>query len=111
MLEKLNKRMTLRDYEQATRAVLDMGGSVRSFILLRPPFMSESEGVEWCGKSVRFAFDIGVECCAIIPTRGGNGALESLAKEGLFQPPTLASLEDVFDDALSLRKGRVFVDL
>ena len=47
----------------------------------------------------------------VAAARAGNGAMDLLVSEGRFEPPTLASLEDTFDYGLSLRRGRVFVDL
>jgi len=110
-LKKLNKHMTLQDFERATERLIKRGISVRAFVLLRPPFMTEAQGLQWAKASVEFAFDVGGECCAIIPTRAGNGAMEELKKAGLFGEPTLDSLEEAFDYGLSLRRGRVFVDL
>ena len=61
------------------------------------------------------AFDCGVEVCSVIPTRGGNGALELLERDGRFAPPRLVSLEETLDRGLALAgqlgRGRVFVDL
>jgi radical SAM enzyme (TIGR01210 family) len=111
VLARLNKRMTLDDFEQATRFLTANGISVRAFILLRPPFLDEDEGIEWAKRSLDFAFAIGVECCSIIPVRGGNGAMERLAERGDFAPPRLESLEEVLEYGLSLRQGRVFADL
>jgi uncharacterized Fe-S cluster-containing MiaB family protein len=73
--------------------------------------MSESEGIVWAKKSLDFAFSVGVECCVVIPTRAGNGALDELARQGQFQPPRLESLEEVLEYGLSLKRGRVFADL
>ena len=111
VLARLNKQMTLDDYLSATRTLLNRGMRVRAFILLRPPYLSEREGVTWAKRSIDVAFDAGVECCAIIPTRGGNGALERLAQRGAFEPPTLASLEEVLEYGIGQRRGRVFADL
>lgn len=111
VLARLNKRMTLDDFASAAKRLKAHGIAMRAFILLRPPFMDEAEGVLWAKRSIDFAFDVGVECCAVIPSRGGNGAMERLAEQGAFAPPTLASLEQVLDYGLSLRCGRVFVDL
>ncbi len=111
VMEKLNKRMTLDDFARATDLLTTNGMHVRAFILLRPPYLSEAEGVAWAQRSIDFAFDVGVECCAIIPTRGGNGAMEDLAAHGEFEPPSLDAMEDVFDYALGERRGRVFLDL
>jgi radical SAM enzyme (TIGR01210 family) len=110
-LPHLNKRMTLADYENATKFLNDIGVRVRAFILLRAPFQSEAEGVEWARRSIEFAFSIGVECCSVIPTRVGNGAMEWLQKNGHFSPPSLASLEETLDYGVSLGAGRVFADL
>jgi hypothetical protein len=52
---------------------------------------------------------------ALIPTRAGNGALDALQAEGVFQPPSLATLEAGLADGLEVARargfGRVFADL
>jgi radical SAM enzyme (TIGR01210 family) len=111
VLERLNKRMTLRDYERAVAFLRDHDIRVRTFILLRPPFLDEQQGVEWCLRSLQFAFDLGVACCAVIPTRAGNGILEQLAEQGHFASPGMSSMERVLEAGLRLQRGRVFMDL
>ncbi len=111
VLAKLNKRMSLSDFEHAVANLTDKHVPVRAFILVRPPFMTEATGLEWAKRSMDFAFDAGVEACALIPTRGGNGAMEELAERGHFVPPSLAMLEAVFDYGVGLARGRVFADL
>ncbi|MFQ5633078.1 MAG: radical SAM protein, partial [bacterium] len=74
-------------------------------------FLDENEGIFWAKRSIDFAFDVGVACCAIIPTRAGNGALDALQKQELFHEPRLDSLEEVLDYGISLQRGRVFADL
>jgi radical SAM enzyme (TIGR01210 family) len=111
ILPRLNKRMTLDDFAGAVRTLREVGARVRAFILVRPPFLSEEEGLEWARRSLDYAFAQGVECCTLIPTRAGNGAMEELAQSGLFAPPSLATLEQALEYGLSKRQGRVFVDL
>lgn len=111
VLPKLNKRMTPDDFAKAAEFLVDAGIRVRAFILLRPPFLSEAEGVEWALRSIEFAFNCGVDCCAVIPTRGGNGIMEQLNALGHYAPPAISSLEEVLASGLSMRRGRVFVDL
>ena len=82
----------------------------RAFILLRPPYLSESEGIIWAQKSIDFAFSVGVECCIVIPVRAGNGAMEKLKDMGQFSPPSIESLEEVLDYGINLNFGRVFAD-
>ena len=111
VLPRLNKLMTLADVEAAVRFLTAHNIAIRAFILLRPPFLSESEGVHWAKESLRFAFDVGVECCVVIPTRAGNGAMDELQRRGEFTPPRLESLEEVLDFGIRLNRGRVFADM
>jgi radical SAM enzyme (TIGR01210 family) len=111
VLPRLNKRMTLADFEAAVRFLTKHDIAVRAFILVRPPFLGEDEGVHWAKESIRFAFNVGVECCVVIPTRAGNGAMEELQRRGQFTPPRLESLEEVLDYGVGLQRGRVFADL
>ena len=111
VLPRLNKRMTLADFTRAVRFLSDHGIATRAFLLLRPPFLDEAEGVLWAKLSIDYAFGIGVECCVVIPTRTGNGAMERLAEQGQFHPPRVESLEEVLEYGISLRRGRVFADL
>ena len=111
VLKRLNKSMTLADFSRAAQFLRLEGIAVRAFILLRPPFLSEEEGVEWAIRSIDFAFGAGVECCSVIPTRAGNGAMEVLEQEGLFEAPTVESMERVLAEGIRMRRGRVLMDL
>ncbi len=110
ILRKLNKRMTLEDFENTVKFLSRNHIRSRSFILLRPPFLSETEGLYWAERSLDFAFRIGVECCTIIPVRPGNGAMDELLIKGDFTPPHIRSLEAVLDYGIGLNAGRVFAD-
>ncbi len=111
VLPKLNKQMTADDFAAAARFLKSEGIRTRAFILLKPPYLNERDGIEWALRSIEFAFASGVSCCSVIPTRGGNGIMEQLADDGLFSPPSLDALEEVLERGLALRAGRVFVDL
>lgn len=111
ILPRLNKRMTLEGYARAAAALREQDVDVRSFLLIRPPFMAEDSVVEWTRRGVEFAFEKGASVVSLIPTRFGNGALEQLSSEGLFEPPSLDTIEKAFDAALAVARGRVFLDL
>lgn len=111
VLNKLNKRMTLVDFKRAVEFLNRNGISSRAFILLKPPFLDEENSVLWAKRSIDFAFDVGVECCVIIPTRIGNGALDHLQKEGLFFQPRIESVEEVMEYGIQKKSGRVFADI
>ena len=111
VLPKLNKQMTAEDFSRAAKFLRSNWIDVRAFILLNPPYLTDkAENIRSVQKAVEFAFENGVQCCSIIPTRPGNGVMELLQAEGHYVPPTLEALEDVFDNALGLNGGRVFVD-
>ncbi len=111
VLFSLNKQMNLDDFERGVEFLGKNDISTRAFILLRPPFLTEEEGVEWACRSIDYAFQVGVEACSVIPVRGGNGALEVLAAGGYYREPLLSSLEQVLDYGMGLKKGNVFADL
>jgi radical SAM enzyme (TIGR01210 family) len=110
VLDKLNKRMNLEDFVRAADFLKANEISLRAFILVRPPFLTEEEGVHWANRSLDFAFDCAAEVASLIPTRFGNGALEALAMQGQFTEPKLSSLEASFRYGLELKRGRVFAD-
>jgi hypothetical protein len=111
LLLRLNKKMTLQDFTHAVSFLSSNGILSRAFILLRPPFLSEEDGIYWAERSLDFAFRIGVECCTIIPVREGNGAMDVLLEQGHFTRPDIRSLETVLEYGIALNSGRVFADL
>ena len=111
ILQRLNKRMSLEQFEGVAQALQNNDIDLRVFILVKPPFMKEEEALEWAVRSLEFAFDCGATAATLIPTRGGNGAMEELARAGLFSAPRLATLEAAMAGGIAMRKGRVFADL
>jgi hypothetical protein len=110
VLMKLNKRMTLESFTESVSFLMDHDIFTRAFILLRPPFLSGTEGVFWAERSLDFAFSAGAECCVIIPVRTGNGAMDQLFDKGIFTQPDIYSLEKVLEYGIEQQAGRVFAD-
>ena len=110
ILKLLNKQMTLGDFSNAVSFLTEKGIRSRAFILLKPPFLLEEEGIYWAKRSIDFAFDLGVECCTVIPLRPGNGAVDQLLENGDFSLPEISSLENVLEYGIELHAGRVFAD-
>lgn len=111
VLRRLNKGVTLDDFKRAAGRLQRENIDLRLFVLVKPPFLDEAEALEWACRSIDFAFELGAGVVSLIPTRGGNGAMDALADAGDFAPPRLATLRAALDHGLSLRRGRVFVDL
>jgi radical SAM enzyme (TIGR01210 family) len=110
VLAKLNKKFDLAQFARAAEFLAAERIALRAFILVNPPFSAPGAGVEWAVRSAEFAFACGASAVTLIPTRGGNGAMERLREAGEFAPPTLAMLEAAQAGALALRGGRVFAD-
>jgi len=111
ILPKLNKQMTPDNFRNAVSFLTKNGINSRAFVLLRPPFLSESEGIYWAERTIDFAFDAGVECCTVIPVRAGNGPMDFLLEKGYFNLPDIHSLETVLEYGIGLKSGRVFADV
>jgi uncharacterized Fe-S cluster-containing MiaB family protein len=111
ILSRLNKRMTIDQFEVASRWLNRNAVDLRAFILVKPPFLDEEEALYWAERSLAFAFDCNASVVSLIPTRAGNGAMDELAASGEFSPPKMDSLEAAAAFGLNLRRGRVFVDL
>ena len=111
ILSGLNKKMDLADFEHSVTYLASHGITSRAFILLRPPFLSETEGIDWAKKSIDYAFKVGVAICTVIPVRSGNGALDVLKGEKYFEEPDIKSLERVIEYGIKLEAGPVFADL
>ncbi len=106
VLARLNKRMTLEAFRRAADFLHRRDIALRVFVLLSPPFMPAGEAVEWACRSIDLAAECGATACSVIPTRGGNGAMEALGDA--FQPPRLSDLEAVLEYGLGRRRAGPF---
>jgi uncharacterized Fe-S cluster-containing MiaB family protein len=109
VLQRLNKRMTLDTFARAAAFLSANDIDLRVFVLLNPPFMPAAESLEWTCRSIDVAASSGATVCSVIPTRGGNGALEALGAD--FVAPHLPALEASLEYGLSRGTMRVFADL
>lgn len=111
VLKSLNKQLTVDDVQRAVEWLLARNVDARLFVLLRPPGMSEQEGIDWCHASIAAARNWGVRHVSIIPVRTGNGAIEKLQAAGIFTPPRAASLEQVLNESVQQSSMVVTADL
>lgn len=111
VLERLNKRMTLKQFANAAERLRENAIDLRVFILVQPPFIRKEEALHWAQRSLDYAFDCGATAATLIPTREGNGATDLLVQSGDFVPPNLGTVEGALEYGIELKRGRVFVDL
>jgi archaeosine synthase beta-subunit len=110
-LERLNKRMTLKQFADAAIRLRESAIDLRVFILVQPPFVRKDEALHWAQRSLDYAFDCGAIAATLIPTREGNGATDHLMQSGDFAPPELQTVEDALEYGIGIKRGRVFLDL
>jgi radical SAM enzyme (TIGR01210 family) len=105
ILRRLNKGMTVADFENAARFLRAHDVSVRSFILLGIPFLRKEEWPAVTRASIALSFRAGAPIVSLIPMRLGNGAMEELQRQGQFIAPTLRDLETALEDFLESQEG------
>jgi archaeosine synthase beta-subunit len=116
-LERLHKRMTIDDFSAAAGGLRQRGVELRAFLLVAPPFVPLDEQDAWLLRSIDIAFERGAGVVSLVPTRGGNGAMEALTAAGEFHQPRLSDIERSVDAAFSRAASvgpqalRIFVDL
>ncbi|HVQ54123.1 MAG TPA: radical SAM protein, partial [Thermoanaerobaculia bacterium] len=111
LLARLNKRMTIDDFQRAAGFLREAEIAMRAFVLVGLPWLPEAESLDWACRSTHFAFACGASAVSLIPTRAGNGALDALSASGDFAEPGLTSLEAALEFGIQLGRGRVFADL
>lgn len=105
ILGKLNKGMTVADFERACRFLAAHAIRIRSFVLVGLPFLRKEEWADATRASVELSFRAGADVVSLIPTRSGNGAMDELHRQGRFTPPTLGDLEMALEDFLEGEEG------
>lgn len=110
-LLELNKGFSVDEFAAAAGELSANGVELRSFLLVRPPFVAPEAGLNWVKRSIDFSFEAGASVVSLILTRLGNGAMDALAKSGAFSVPTMAELESSLAYGLKLKRGIVLADL
>lgn len=103
---RLNKGMERADFDRAVAALREQGVAVRAFVQVGLPWVPPGEAVEWAVRSAAHALAAGARHVSLVPTRGGNGAMELLAERGVFVPARLEDLEVALARCLELPEAR-----
>jgi radical SAM enzyme (TIGR01210 family) len=112
-LAQLHKHMTVDLFARAAERLAARGVALRVFLLVWPPFVPPDEQDGWLRRSVELAFSCGATVVSLVPTRPGNGALDTLQELGHFHQPRLGDIERSIELLFAGRRqaGRIFVDL
>ena len=110
-LARLNKGMTLDDFDLAAARLARAGIALRAFVLFPAPFVPAARAIESALDAVRHAVDQGAAHVTLIPTRDGNGALDALREQELWSPPARERVEAALEDCARISGAVVTVDL
>lgn len=106
----INKGFSLRRYDEAILTIRKHGLQPRSYVLLKPPFFSEREGIEEAVRTTRHAFEAGTATVSIEACTYQKYTLTSyLVDSGLYRLTKLWSVIEVARRTQAL--GKVLVGL
>ncbi len=89
----VNSPVTLDGFMHAHRLLGYFGQTTKAYLMLKPPFLLEREGINDTVRSVRWLYKNGIRDIAICPTRVVSGTIAAaLFGNGLFTPPRLTSV-------------------
>ncbi|MCK5342523.1 MAG: archaeosine biosynthesis radical SAM protein RaSEA [Candidatus Heimdallarchaeota archaeon] len=90
LLDCWNKGTTLEDYESSLIYLQSIGVQVKSYVFIKPPFLSEQEALRDSIKTVFDAKQMGTDVISINPCNIQNGTLiYELFRKDEYQPPWL----------------------
>jgi len=97
----INKGFTVADYVRAADTIEKHGAAIRTYVLLKPPFLTESEAVEDAVATIRFAARRSATV-SLNPVNVQRGTLvEKLWRNWAYRPPWLWSVLDVLKSTKS----------
>ncbi len=101
--ECINKGFTFEDYQRAVDICIDRGVLVKTYLLLKPPFILEREAIDDTVKSAIDASNAGTDKISINPMNIQSGTfVETLWKRGEYRTPWLWSIVEVLKSASAL---------
>jgi radical SAM enzyme (TIGR01210 family) len=98
----INKNMTVADYDRAAATVRSAGARLRSYILLKPPYLTESEAIEDAISTAKHAA-LKSDTISVNPVNVQKGTVvERLWKSWSYRPPWLWSVIEVLNACAEL---------
>ena len=104
----VNKGESIEDYKRAVSILKNKGVRSLAYVLLKPPFMSESEAIEEAIATIQMAHEIGFDAVSLEPASiHPYTLLHALNLEGLYQPPWLWSVVKVAQNVRNIKDFRI----
>ncbi|MCD6331481.1 MAG: archaeosine biosynthesis radical SAM protein RaSEA [Thermoplasmata archaeon] len=107
----INKGFTFAEWKKAAEKVLDAGMQLKTYLLIKPPFLTEKEAIEDAISSTKKIADI-CNTISFNPTAvHGYTLVEYLWKRNLYRPPWLWSVCSVLKKAREFFHGQIKCDI
>ncbi|KAA0002138.1 MAG: TIGR01210 family radical SAM protein [Thermoplasmata archaeon] len=107
----VNKGFTFSIWKKAAEDVLDAGMKLKTYILIKPPFLTEKEAIEDAIYSVKKIADY-CDTISFNPTAiHGYTLVEYLWKRNLYRPPWLWSVCEILKKARETFSGSIKCDI
>ncbi|MEM0448985.1 MAG: archaeosine biosynthesis radical SAM protein RaSEA [Methanomassiliicoccales archaeon] len=104
----INKGFGVKDYERAAKLIRQMGMRLRTYLLLKPPYLTELQALDDAISSIRFASSYS-ENISLNPVNVQKEThVESLFRRGDYRPPWLWSVVEVLKRGKEGCDSRVF---
>lgn len=98
----INKNMTIADFDRAASAVKSAGARLRSYVLLKPPYLTEAEAIEDAVSTAKHAA-LKSDTISINPVNVQKGTIvERLWRSWSYRPPWLWSVVEVLNACTEL---------
>ena len=95
----INKYFDFSEFERAATAAKEAGAGIKAYLLMKPPFLSESEAIEDMKRSIRRCSE--VENCHTVSMNPTNVQRHTMVEELYFndgyRPPWLWSVAEVLE--------------
>ena len=103
LLHSLNKGFTHGDYQKAANILSEHEIPLRTYLILKPPFMTEGDAIRDVVSSIRAVEEVST-CISVNPMNVQRFTLvEHLFNRGAYQPPSIWSLIEVLKTETSAR--------
>jgi radical SAM enzyme (TIGR01210 family) len=92
----INTTCTKKSFELAVKHLKSCNYLPITFLMIKPPFLTEDEAIEDTLASIQYLSDIGVSHSTLCPTRvAPNTVLEKIHAAGLYQPPWVWTVVEI----------------
>ena len=104
----VNTSFDRSQFEAAIDVIHAVGALAKPYLMIKPPFLTEEEGIADVIESVAYLAELGLRSVTLCPTRVARSTLAwELYQAGLYAPPNLWSVLDVVRSAHARLETRV----